>query len=146
MRANRERMEFPAKEMREKLPGPTLPLIKATNVLYLDDQFNYRGKIERLPWPCAKKSTVIAAAVPSGYDYCPLDADWILLAAAEPVSVAPPKTSAGTILQTKVDDAKSAARMGIGLYMMYLGVSIVGATYLFKYLGKTLAGGEKSSI
>lgn len=104
VKASRDPINFPSTQRREQLPQGPLPLLKATNVLYMDVTFNYRGSLEWTAWPTAKLGPV-AKVGPSGYEFCPVDADCILLAAADPVSLAPPKRSAGTMAQQVTQSA-----------------------------------------
>lgn len=126
-RASRDPIEFPASQRREQLPKGPLPLLKTTNVLYLDVVFNYRGALEWIPWPAAKLGPV-AKVGPSGYEFCPVDADAILIAAAEPVSTAPPKVSAGTVA---VEAAKSTVKVSM-VYAIVTAVALGGIIYAIK--------------
>lgn len=129
--ASRAPIAFPSVQRREQLPKGPLPLVKAHSVLYMDVTFNYRGKMEWISWPAVKVG-LISTISPSGYEYCPVDCDAILLAAGEPVSLAPPKVTAGSVVHQTVSSAASSAWNATVVYAVGTVVAAGTLLYLLK--------------
>lgn len=120
-------------QTREKLPLGPLPFLRSGPVIYLEVVFNYRGVLEQVSWPVAKRG-VSSLIGPESFTYCPLQADWLLLETAEATVEAPPKKSLGTVASEKAKEAAQAAFDAWTRYLLITGAALFGGLWLFSYL------------
>jgi hypothetical protein len=120
-RVSRERLSFQASaRRREELPG-LFPTVRPGDVVWLEVSFAYRGQTPDLPWPVR---TGAAVQLQSSAN-CPVDADWILDAAAVPTADAPPEKSSSEKAADAVSD--TAQQVGTGVAKaLWLPLAIVG--------------------
>ena len=124
-------------QRREKLPEGPIPFMKSGNVIYLEVVFNYRGALEEVSWPVAKRG-LTSVIGPESFTYCPVEADWLLLETAVPTIPAPPKQTLGTKVEEKTKEAATGfLSMWMG-WLLLTGAASCAAVYLY---GKFKMGG-----
>lgn len=111
-------------QSRGALPGP-VPTLVAGNVAYYRLDFAYRGTLSSLPWPVARADWYAWES-----DYCPINAEIVLMAAGVPTE-APAEKSA----QERLDDALKGATLSLTSALFWPGL-IIGGVLLAGYMAK----------
>jgi hypothetical protein len=134
---SKERLSFPQNaRRREELPG-ILPRVRSGEVVWLEVSFAYRGQLVDMPWPVRAGAAVQLQSSAN----CPVDADWMLDAAAVPTVDAPPeKSSSEKAGETITDTAQNVgagiakvvwiplALIGVGLVLYFVGLRAASST------------------
>jgi len=128
-RVSRERLSFPlTARRREELPG-LLPTVRPGDIVWLEVSFAYRGQVADMPWPVRTGAAFQLQSSAS----CPVDADWVLDAAAVPTVDAPPEKSS----TEKAGDAITDTAQNVGgglLKVLWIPLAVAGVGVLLYVL------------
>jgi hypothetical protein len=127
---SKERLSFPQNaRRREELPG-ILPRVRSGEVVWLEVSFAYRGQLVDMPWPVRAGAAVQLQSSAN----CPVDADWMLDAAAVPTVDAPPEKSSSEKAGETITD--TAQNVGAGIAkVVWIPLAIIGVGLVLYFVG-----------